>query len=74
MATDSIILAWRITEEPEGYSPWGYKESDMTEATEHRCMRRADGSKCCQLAPEFTLGKVYSFKENIVMKYVDKER
>ena len=57
-----------------GYSPWSHKESDMTEATEHRCMRRADGSKCCQLAPEFTLGKVYSFKENIVMKYVDKER
>jgi len=20
-----------------GYSPWGYKESDMTEATEHAC-------------------------------------
>ena len=39
MATHSIILAWRIprTEELEvgggGYSPWGCKESDMTEAT-----------------------------------------
>ena len=32
MATHSSILAWRIpwTEEPGGYSPWSYKESDMT--------------------------------------------
>ena len=74
MATDSIILAWRIPEEPGRLQPMGHKESDMTEATEYRCMRRADGSKCCQLAPEFILGKVYSFKENIVMKYLDKER
>ena len=30
MATHSSILAWRITrtEELEGYSPWGHKESD----------------------------------------------
>ena len=31
MATHSSILAWEIT---EGYSPWGHKESDMTE---HAC-------------------------------------
>ena len=33
MAPHSSILAWRIpwTEEPEGYSPWGLKEQDMTE-------------------------------------------
>ena len=33
MATHSSILAWRIpwTEEPDGYSPWGHKELDMTE-------------------------------------------
>ena len=33
MAIYSSILAWRIpwTEEPGGYSPWGRKESDMTE-------------------------------------------
>ena len=33
MATHSSILAWRIpwTEEPDGYSPWGRKELDMTE-------------------------------------------
>ena len=33
MATHSRIFAWRIpwTEEPLGYTPWGNKESDMTE-------------------------------------------
>ena len=33
MATHSSILAWKIpwTEEPVDYSPWGRKESDMTE-------------------------------------------
>ena len=37
MATHSSILAWRIprTEEPGGYSPWGPKESDMTEGLTH---------------------------------------
>ena len=33
MATNSSILAWRIpwTEGPGGCSPWGHKESNMTE-------------------------------------------
>ena len=33
MATHSSILAWKIpwAEELMGYSPWGHKESDMTE-------------------------------------------
>ena len=33
MATHSSILAWITlwTEEPAGYSPWGCKESDITE-------------------------------------------
>ena len=37
MATHSSILVWKIprTEELAGYSPWGRKELDMTEATEH---------------------------------------
>ena len=37
MATHFSILAWRIpwTEEPEGYSPWDHKESDMTEKLIH---------------------------------------
>ena len=44
MATHSNILSWRIpwTEETGGYSPWGCKELEMTEATTHtgtiRCM------------------------------------
>ena len=35
IATHSSILAWRLpwTEDLMGYSPWGRKESDMTEAT-----------------------------------------
>ena len=39
MATHSSILAWRIpgTEEPGGlYSPWGHKESDMSQRTHAR--------------------------------------
>ena len=38
MATHSSILAWKIpwTEEPDRlYSPWGRKESDMTEQLKH---------------------------------------
>ena len=33
MATHSSILAWKTpwAEEPDRYSPWGHKESDMTE-------------------------------------------
>ena len=33
MVTHSSTLDWRIPwmEEPGGYSPWGYKESDTTE-------------------------------------------
>ena len=37
MEAHSSILAWEIPcrEELGGYSPWGCKESDMTEVTEH---------------------------------------
>ena len=37
MATHSSMHVWKIpwTEEPEGYSPWGHKEWNMTEAIEH---------------------------------------
>ena len=40
MVTHSSILSWRIpwTEELVGYSPWGHKESDMPEDTEHTHM------------------------------------
>ena len=35
IATHSSILAWKISwsEGPDGYSPWGSKESEMTEHT-----------------------------------------
>ena len=35
MATHSSVLAWRIPGQRSlvGYSPWGRKESDMTEVT-----------------------------------------
>ena len=37
VAIHSSIVAWRILwrKEPGGFSPWGYRESDMTEATLH---------------------------------------
>ena len=36
MATHSSILAWRILmDRGAGYSPWGRKESDMTEQLKH---------------------------------------
>ena len=37
MATHSSILAWEIpwTRSLAGYSPWGHKELNTTEATEH---------------------------------------
>ena len=47
MVTQSSILAWRTpwTEEPGGlYSPWGHKESDTTEATQHTRMDRGQNS------------------------------
>jgi len=39
MPIHSSILAWRIpwTEELAGYSPWGCKESDITEMTQPEC-------------------------------------
>ena len=44
MGTYSSIPGWRIpwTEEPGGlYSPWGPKESDMTEATYAHSLQKA---------------------------------
>ena len=40
MATHSSILAWEIHGQRNlaDYSPWGYKESDTTEVTEHACV------------------------------------
>ena len=35
MTTHFRTLAWRIPWTEVGSSPWGHKESDMTEQTEH---------------------------------------
>ena len=46
MATHSSVLAWRIKSHGqrslEAYSPWGHKESDMTEhlSTQHSILPR----------------------------------
>ena len=42
MATHSSIFAWRIpwTENPGGPCPWGHRESDTTEVTEHAMYAR----------------------------------
>ena len=47
MATHSSVFAWRIprTEGPAGYTPWGWKEVDTTEVTEHAYTHRADWMK-----------------------------
>ena len=37
MATNSIILSWRIPW--TGYSPWGHKESDTTERLTQGCVQ-----------------------------------
>ena len=47
MATHSSILAWRIHGQTslEGYSPWGCKESDITELLSMRTLREWGGRK-----------------------------
>ena len=50
----SSILVWRIPwTEKAGYSPWGCKESDTTEATEHTIWlvnyNREGGSESVQI-------------------------
>ena len=42
MATNSSVLAWRIPWTiVAGYSPFGCKELDTTEVTQHACMQNA---------------------------------
>ena len=47
MANHASTVAWEIpwTEVPVGYSPWGCKESDMTEQL-HSCMNECVLSIC----------------------------
>ena len=78
MATHSIILAWEVTwaEEPAVYSPWGRKEPDMTEATEHAKLfnnyllfldgKHRDKGRETSYLPEFhEVKKIASFLVNI---------
>ena len=52
MATQSNILVWKIlwTEKLVGYSPWGHKESDMTEHTRRHTLLK---KKTCILKKMF---------------------
>ena len=52
MATHSSILAWEIlgTEEPGDHSPWGPRESEMTEATQHTRQGDGEGREAWQAA------------------------
>ena len=65
MATHSSTLAWGIpwTEEPEGYSPRGHKESDMTERLNNNSKACTDHC-CCKKVTLFSqvkcLGKLVS--------------
>ena len=49
MATHSSILAWKIPwmEELVGYSPWGRKESDMTEPLHFHFQPSAETFSSC---------------------------
>ena len=54
MVTHSIVLAWKIPpgqRSLEGYSPWGHKESDMTE--------RLYNSNNIRLIVDFTMAYIY---------------
>ena len=53
VAAHSSILAWRIpwAEELVGYSPWGRKESDMTE---HTCTHSNDREWNKEIQPQST--------------------
>ena len=57
MATHSTILAWEIpwTESLEGCSPWGCKESDMTE---HICNTTRRNTKIEHLSVTGTMLEV----------------
>ena len=48
MAAHFSVLPWRIHGQRNlaGYSPWGHKESDMTEATYHTFTEHLKNSKC----------------------------
>ena len=71
MAMHSSILAWRIpwTEKPgELYSPWGHKESDMTEWLTHTHTRIKKEKNRLQIIYTVPIAKML-FKSNIRISY-----
>ena len=63
MATHSSILSWRIPwREEAGRSPWGCKELDVTEATEHARMQVH--TIHWESNPDLSDCKVYSLPNN----------
>ena len=70
MTTHCTVLAWRIpwTERGmAGYSPWGRKDSDTTEVTEHGT--HAQSSEFIPLLLTFYLGKLSYTNFQCKLKY-----
>ena len=59
MATHSSILAWETPEQRslEGYSPWGHRESDITERLITQSMRENRNSRLILQGPFVMLDK-----------------
>ena len=68
MATHSNILAWRIpwTKKPRGYSPWGHKGSETTEANEHRAQHTVKYGKKKTIGITTYIESQLSFHPNLV--------
>ena len=52
MVIYSSNLAWRIpwTKEPgKGYSPWGHKESDVTQGAQHEVSQKKKNKPCTRM-------------------------
>ena len=64
MATHCSILAWEIpfTEGLVGYSPWGGKESDMTERLKHQAPVTGKSQGAEQVHGGLGVGKAETFK------------
>ena len=66
MATHSSILTWKIpgTEEPGGlHSPWGHKESDVTERLNRQAPSPHSPSVLRQLTMKMHIGEVVKATE-----------
>ena len=57
MATHSSILAWRIPWSLASYSPWGHKESDMTEWLTHTYLVNFQSDSVCHQMGRWALSE-----------------